>query len=41
MAGFIKQKKYKWQETNLALFGSDLEKKPVHRTAPIPPTTIS
>ena len=25
--GLRKQKKYSWKETNLALFGSDLEKK--------------
>ena len=25
-AGLQKAKKYKWKETNLALFGSDLEK---------------
>ena len=26
MAGLKKQKKYNWKETNLSLFGSDLEK---------------
>ena len=26
-AGLRKQKKYNWKETNLSLFGSDLEKK--------------
>ena len=27
MSGLKKQKKYNWKETNLAYFGSDLEKK--------------
>jgi gelsolin len=27
MAGLVKPKKYDWKDSNLALFGSDLEKK--------------
>lgn len=27
MAGLVKAKKYEWKDTNLALFGSDEEKK--------------
>jgi gelsolin len=26
MAGLVKAKKYDWQDSNLALFGSDLER---------------
>lgn len=27
MAGLVKAKKYEWKDSNLALFGSDVEKK--------------
>ena len=30
MAGLVKAKKYEWQDSNLALFGSDLEKNVSH-----------
>ena len=30
MAGLVKAKKYDWKDSNLALFGSDTEKKVGH-----------